>query len=105
MAEITNHTMTEQVHRILASKLEEARAKMAILRQQQHNIDLQVEDNQRIILSLERSVATLAAALPPAPGFSPAMQEADGPNYYQAETDLDEDASYDSSSDSTSDAA
>lgn len=61
---ITNHTQTEAVHKILLSKLNEAKLKMEALRKQQNDIDLQIEDHARIILSLERSTATLGAALP-----------------------------------------
>lgn len=75
---ITNHTQTEAVHKVLLSKLEEAKMKMEALRKQQTEVDLQIEDNARIILSLERSVATLAVAIPP---DLPSI--ADGENYYR----------------------
>ena len=81
---VTNHTQTEAVHKVLRSKLEEARMKMATLRRQQTEIDLQIEDNARIILSLERSVATLVAAIPPSP---PEVPPADGEGYYVKEID------------------
>lgn len=74
---VTNHTQTEAVHKILRSKLDEARMKMEALRKQQTDIDLQIEDHARIILSLERSVATLAVAIPQ---DGPV---ADGENYYR----------------------
>lgn len=59
-----NCVLTEQVHNILQSRLNDARAKMDGLKKQQNDIDLQIEDTARVVLSLERAVATLAAAIP-----------------------------------------
>lgn len=71
MTEVKNNTHTTQVHRVIHGKLEEARAALADLKKRQREIDLKVEDWNRVVLALERTEATLSAALDAAPTLPP----------------------------------
>lgn len=75
MTEVKNNTHTTQVHRVIHSKLEEARAALADLKKRQREIDLKVEDWNRVVLALERTEATLSAALDPSPSLLPEEAE------------------------------
>lgn len=62
---IKNNSETTIVHGIITAKLAFSRERLLSLKKAQAEIDLQIEDFSRIILALERTEATLAAAVDP----------------------------------------
>jgi len=75
MTEVKNNTHTAHVHGVISVKLAAAREHLTALKRQQHDIDLKIEDHSRVVMALERTEATLSAALDRPPVTDEAIEE------------------------------
>ena len=62
---MTNNAHTTSAHGVIKSKLDATRKRLAELKAQQQEIDMEIEDCSRLELALARAEATLAVALTP----------------------------------------